>query len=217
MTTNNKRYTVSRIGFVNFYGYLNETFNIEDGIAGFVGSNGSGKSVTTLSVLPNLLTMDDYKSMNIGSTEGNNRKISNYFKYRKNAVPMIGHISYIWIEFKKENNYKNLVISYRNDQDNLKKEGFVGKGTDYKIDPSKDFFDKDNALLSIKQFKSKHKDHFTAYQTQRDYQQAVNQEIKIILLLLKMKSRKSIILFIINKSNLKKIKLDHYLTVLIKN
>ena len=174
MTTNNKRYIVSRIGFVNFYGYLNETFNIEDGIAGFVGSNGSGKSVTTLSVLPNLLTMDDYKSMNIGSTEGNNRKISNYFKYRKNAVPMIGHISYIWIEFKKENNYKNLVIGYRNDQDNLKKEGFVGKGTDYRIDPSKDFFDKDNALLSIKQFKSKHKDHFTAYQTQKDYQQAVN-------------------------------------------
>ena len=145
----NNRYMISRIGFINFYGYINQTFNIDEGIAGFIGDNGSGKSVTTLAALPNLLTMDDITSMNIGSTEGNNRHISNYFKYLKDDVPDIGHTSYIWIEFKKEDQYKNLVIGYRKNQNDTKKEGFVGKSTDYQIDPNKDFIDDSGAVLSL--------------------------------------------------------------------
>lgn len=170
-----QRYTISRIGFVNFYGYLNETFNIEEGIGGFIGENGSGKSVTTLAALPNLLTMNDHESMNIGSIEINNRKIKNYFKYTKGLKPQVGHISYIWIEFKKNKQYKNLVIAYRyTSEDKPKKEGFVGKSTNHQIDPQKDFFNSDHSLLSIKEFKIKHQDHFNAYQTMHDYQRAVN-------------------------------------------
>lgn len=175
MENHTQRYTISRIGFVNFYGYLNETFNIEEGIGGFIGENGSGKSVTTLAALPNLLTMNDHQSMNIGSTEGNNRRIKNYFKYTKGLEPNIGHISYIWIEFKKHHQYKNLVIAYRHrNEDKPKKEGFVGTSTNYQINPQKDFFTHDHALLSIREFKTKHQDHFNAYQTMHDYQKAVN-------------------------------------------
>ena len=170
----NNRYMISRIGFINFYGYINQTFNIDEGIAGFIGDNGSGKSVTTLAALPNLLTMDDITSMNIGSTEGNNRHISNYFKYLKDDVPDIGHTSYIWIEFKKEDQYKNLVIGYRKNQNDTKKEGFVGKSTDYQIDPNKDFIDDSGAVLSIREFKAKYNDHFNAYLSQKSYQEAVN-------------------------------------------
>lgn len=174
MNRANNRYMISRIGFINFYGYINQTFNIDDGIAGFIGDNGSGKSVTTLAALPNLLTMDDITSMNIGSTEGNNRHISNYFKYLKDDVPDIGHTSYIWIEFKKEDQYKNLVIGYRKNQNDTKKEGFVGKSTDYQIDPNKDFTDDSGAVLSIREFKAKHNDQFNAYSSQKSYQEAVN-------------------------------------------
>lgn len=175
MENHTQRYTISRIGFVNFYGYLNETFNIEEGIGGFIGENGSGKSVTTLAALPNLLTMNDHESMNIGSTEGNNRKIKNYFKYTKGLKPQVGHTSYIWIEFKKNKQYKNLVIAYRyTSEDKPKKEGFVGKSTNYQIDPQKDFFGPDHALLSIREFKTKHQDYFNAYQTMHGYQKAVN-------------------------------------------
>lgn len=174
MNRANNRYMVSRIGFINFYGYINQTFNIDEGIAGFIGDNGSGKSVTTLAALPNLLTMDDITSMNIGSTEGNNRHISNYFKYLKDAVPDVGHTSYIWIEFKKEDQYKNLVTAYRKNQNDTKKEGFVGKSTDYQIDPNSDFNDNSGAILSIREFKAKHNDQFNAYSSQKSYQEAVN-------------------------------------------
>lgn len=174
MTKLNNRFMISRIGFINFYGYVNQTFNIDEGIAGFIGDNGSGKSVTTLAALPNLLTMDDITSMNIGSTEGNNRHISNYFKYLKDDVPDIGHTSYIWIEFKKGGQYKNLVIAYRKNQNDTKKEGFVGKSTDYQIDPNSDFNDNNGAVLSIREFKAKHNNQFNAYSSQKSYQEAVN-------------------------------------------
>lgn len=174
MSRTNNRFMVTRIGFINFYGYINQTFNIDEGIGGFIGDNGSGKSVTTLAALPNLLTMDDIASMNVGSNEGNNRHISNYFKYLKDDVPDIGHTSYIWIEFKKEDQYKNLVIAYRKNQNDTKKEGFVGKSTDYQIDPNKDFTDDSGAILSIREFKAKHHSHFNAYSSQTSYQEAVN-------------------------------------------
>lgn len=175
MSRTNNRYMISRIGFINFYGYINQTFNIDEGIAGFIGDNGSGKSVTTLAALPNLLTMDDINSMNISSNESRSiRNISNYFKYLKDDIPDVGHTSYIWIEFKKNNQYKNLVIGYRKNQKDTKKEGFVGKSTDYQIDPNKDFTDDNGAILSIREFKAKHHSHFNAYSSQTNYQEAVN-------------------------------------------
>lgn len=175
MSRTNNRYMISRIGFINFYGYINQTFNIDEGIAGFIGDNGSGKSVTTLAALPNLLTMDDINSMNISSNESRSiRNISNYFKYLKDDIPDVGHTSYIWIEFKKNNQYKNLVIGYRKNQKDTKKEGFVGKSTDYQIDPNKDFTDDNGAILSIREFKVKHHSHFNAYSSQTNYQEAVN-------------------------------------------
>lgn len=175
MTKLNNRFMISRIGFINFYGYVNQTFNIDEGIAGFIGDNGSGKSVTTLAALPNLLTMDDITSMNISSNESRNiRNISNYFKYLKDDTPDVGHTSYIWIEFKKNDQYKNLVIGYRKNQKDTKKEGFVGKSTDYQIDPNKDFTDDSGAILSIREFKAKHHSHFNAYSSQTNYQEAVN-------------------------------------------
>lgn len=47
----NNRWKMNRIGFVNFWLYDEEIFELEDGKIFFRGGNGSGKSITTQSII----------------------------------------------------------------------------------------------------------------------------------------------------------------------
>ena len=54
----NNRWKMNRIGFVNFWLYDEEIFELEDGKIFFRGGNGSGKSITTQSIISFLMDGD---------------------------------------------------------------------------------------------------------------------------------------------------------------
>ena len=54
----NNRWIASKFGLFNFWYYENKEFDLADGKILFRGTNGSGKSVTTQSVIPLLLDGD---------------------------------------------------------------------------------------------------------------------------------------------------------------
>ena len=54
----NNRWKMNRIGFVNFWLYDEEIFELEDGKIFFRGGNGSGKSITTRSIISFLMDGD---------------------------------------------------------------------------------------------------------------------------------------------------------------
>ena len=54
----NERWKMSRLGFVNFWLYDDQEFDLSDGKLLLRGQNGSGKSITTQSIIPFILDGD---------------------------------------------------------------------------------------------------------------------------------------------------------------
>lgn len=102
----NNRWKMNRIGFINFWLYDEEIFNLENGKILIRGTNGSGKSITTQSVVSFILDGDRSPERldTFGSTS---RKMEYYFLGDGEKEDETG---YIFLELKKENVEQYLTI-----------------------------------------------------------------------------------------------------------
>ncbi|MDD6663928.1 MAG: TIGR02680 family protein [Bulleidia sp.] len=93
-----ERWKMNRMGFVNFWLYDDECFELEDGKMLLRGQNGSGKSITTQSFIPFILDGDRTPGRldPFGSAD---RKMEYYFLMDGQKEESTG---YLYLEFKKE-------------------------------------------------------------------------------------------------------------------
>ena len=94
----NNRWKMNRIGFVNFWLYDNESFELEDGKILLRGQNGSGKSITTQSFIPFVLDGDRTPSR-LDPFGTSDRRMEYYFLGEGEKEESTG---YLYLEFKKE-------------------------------------------------------------------------------------------------------------------
>lgn len=86
-----KQLKLKRFGYVNYFGYKSEEFELSDGVAVIKGDNGTGKTMSVTSILPSLLIMDLKRSINLGSLP----------KEGRDPIKLVGtktDPSYIWME-----------------------------------------------------------------------------------------------------------------------
>ena len=104
----NNRWKMNRIGFVNFWLYDNESFELEDGKILLRGQNGSGKSITTQSFIPFILDGDRTPSR-LDPFGTSDRKMEYYFLGDGEKEESTG---YLYLEFKNEetNKYRTIAI-----------------------------------------------------------------------------------------------------------
>ena len=95
----NNRWKMNRIGFINFWLYDEEIFNLENGKILIRGTNGSGKSITTQSVVSFILD-GDRSPGRLDTFGSNDRKMEYYFLGDGEKEDETG---YIFLELKKEN------------------------------------------------------------------------------------------------------------------
>ena len=107
----NNRWQMSRIGFVNFWLYDEETFEFSDGKLLLRGQNGSGKSITTQSFIPFILDGDRTPSR-LDPFGSSDRKMEYYFLGDNEKDDVTG---YLFLEFKKQNTeqYRTIGIGQR--------------------------------------------------------------------------------------------------------
>lgn len=94
------RWTMFRAIFYNFWYYPNQELLFKDGCAVLRGHNGSGKSVTTQSLITVLLD-GDVRSHKLDPFGGRERKISDTVLGEKELLGLNHRIGYISLEFKK--------------------------------------------------------------------------------------------------------------------
>ena len=86
---------MNRLGFVNFWLYDNETFDLRDGKLMLRGQNGSGKSITTQSFIPFILDGDRSPS-HLDPFGSSSRKMEYYFLGDNEKEDSTG---YLFLEF----------------------------------------------------------------------------------------------------------------------
>ena len=101
-----ERWKMNRIGFVNFWLYDDEDFELEDGKLLLRGQNGSGKSITTQSFIPFILDGDRSPSR-LDPFGTGSRTMDYYFLGDNEKEESTG---YLYLEFKKENEYRTIAI-----------------------------------------------------------------------------------------------------------
>ena len=94
----NNRWKMNRIGFVNFWLYDEETFDLEDGKLLLRGQNGSGKSITTQSFIPFILDGDRTPSR-LDPFGSSDRRMEYYFLGEEGKDEATG---YLFLEFCKK-------------------------------------------------------------------------------------------------------------------
>lgn len=92
-----ERWTMNRIGFVNFWLYDVDEFTFEDGKLLLRGQNGSGKSITTQSFIPFILDGDRTPSR-LDPFGSGDRRMEYYFLGEEGKEESTG---YLYLEFKK--------------------------------------------------------------------------------------------------------------------
>ena len=97
---------MNRIGFVNFWLYVDEDFELEDGKLLLRGQNGSGKSITTQSFIPFILDGDRSPSR-LDPFGTGSRTMDYYFLGDNEKEESTG---YLYLEFKKGNEYRTIAI-----------------------------------------------------------------------------------------------------------
>ena len=107
----NKRWTMNRIGFVNFWLYDVDEFTFEDGKLLLRGQNGSGKSITTQSFIPFILDGDRTPSR-LDPFGSGDRRMEYYFLGEEGKEESTG---YLYLEFKKQDReeYRTIGIGQR--------------------------------------------------------------------------------------------------------
>ena len=105
------RWQMNRIGFVNFWLYDEENFYFSDGKLLLKGQNGSGKSITTQSIIPFILDGDRTPSR-LDPFGSSDRKMEYYFLGDNEKDDVTG---YLFLEFKKQNTeqYRTIGIGQR--------------------------------------------------------------------------------------------------------
>lgn len=105
------RWKMNRIGFVNFWLYDEEIFDFSDGKLLLKGQNGSGKSITTQSIIPFLLDGDKTPSR-LDPFGSSDRQMQYYFLGDNEKDDVTG---YLFLEFKKQNTeqYRTIGIGQR--------------------------------------------------------------------------------------------------------
>lgn len=101
-----ERWKMNQIGFVNFWLYDKESFQLEDGKLLLRGQNGSGKSITTQSFIPFILDGDRSPSR-LDPFGTSSRTMDYYFLGDNEREDSTG---YLYLEFKKENEYRTIAI-----------------------------------------------------------------------------------------------------------
>lgn len=101
-----ERWKMNRIGFVNFWLYVDEDFELEDGKLLLRGQNGSGKSITTQSFIPFILDGDRSPSR-LDPFGTGSRTMDYYFLGDNEKEESTG---YLYLEFKKGNEYRTIAI-----------------------------------------------------------------------------------------------------------
>ncbi|WP_231575098.1 TIGR02680 family protein [Bacillus sp. B-jedd] len=94
------RWIMNRAVFYNYWYYPNQELIFKDGCAVLRGHNGSGKSVTTQSLITILLD-GDVRSHKLDPFGGRERKISDTVLGEKELLGLNHRIGYIALEFKK--------------------------------------------------------------------------------------------------------------------
>lgn len=107
----NNRWHMNRIGFVNFWLYDEEIFQLSEGKLLLRGQNGSGKSITTQSFIPFILDGDRTPSR-LDPFGSSDRKMDYYFLGEDDRDDVTG---YLFLEFKRENTsqYRTIGIGQR--------------------------------------------------------------------------------------------------------
>ncbi len=107
----NERWTMNRIGFVNFWLYDVDEFTFENGKLLLRGQNGSGKSITTQSFIPFILDGDRTPSR-LDPFGSGDRRMEYYFLGEEGREESTG---YLYLEFKKQNKeeYRTIGIGQR--------------------------------------------------------------------------------------------------------
>lgn len=103
------RWTINRIGFINFWLYDDEVFEFSDGKLFLRGANGTGKSITTQSFIPFIL--DGNKSPDRLDPFGSRDRKMEYYLLGENEKE--DSTAYLYLEFKKENLYRTIGIGLR--------------------------------------------------------------------------------------------------------
>lgn len=93
-------------GFVNFWLYDDEDFELEDGKLLLRGQNGSGKSITTQSFIPFILDGDRSPSR-LDPFGTGSRTMDYYFLGDNEKEESTG---YLYLEFKKKMNIERLQL-----------------------------------------------------------------------------------------------------------
>lgn len=106
-----ERWRMNRLGFVNFWLYDNEIFDVSGGKLLLRGQNGSGKSITTQSFIPFILDGDRTPSR-LDPFGSNDRKMEYYFLGDNEKEDATG---YLFLEFVKPstNQYRTIGIGQR--------------------------------------------------------------------------------------------------------
>lgn len=107
----NERWTMNRIGFVNFWLYDVDEFTFEDGKLLLRGQNGSGKSITTQSFIPFILDGDRTPSR-LDPFGSGDRRMEYYFLGEEGREESTG---YLYLEFRKQGReeYRTIGIGQR--------------------------------------------------------------------------------------------------------
>ena len=93
----NERWKMSRLGFVNFWLYDDQEFDLSDGKLLLRGQNGSGKSITTQSIIPFILDGDRTPSR-LDPFGSGDRRMDWYFLGDGDKEESTG---YLYLEFRK--------------------------------------------------------------------------------------------------------------------
>lgn len=101
-----ERWKMNQIGFVNFWLYDKESFQLEDGKLLLRGQNGSGKSITTQSFIPFILDGDRSPSR-LDPFGTSSRTMDYYFLGDNEREDSTG---YLYLEFKKDDEYRTIVV-----------------------------------------------------------------------------------------------------------
>lgn len=106
-----KRWHINKIGFFNFWLYQEEEFNFIDGRLLLRGQNGSGKSITTQSIIPFILDGNRNPSR-LDPFGSKDRRMEYYFLGDGEKEESTG---YLYVEFKKkgEEQYRTVGIGQR--------------------------------------------------------------------------------------------------------
>lgn len=128
---NNEKWIMYRAVLYNFWYYPNQEFIFKDGCAVLRGHNGSGKSVTTQSLITVVLD-GDTRSQRLDPFGGKERKISDTVLGEEELLPHIkSRIGYIALEFRKKNGLTKTIglgIHAVRDKKQAKKWYFITNG-----------------------------------------------------------------------------------------